>query len=135
MNPVVKEKWLAALRSGEYKQGRYRLAKRRLGAEEWEYCCLGVLCELAIQDGVKLTRKFEEQEIGPDKFDLSIWEATRYTPPGRYGDSAFLPEEVADWAGLDRNGKVDPSLPTLPELNDEHEQSFDEIAVFVQEHL
>lgn len=38
------EKWVAALRSGEYKQGRTQL--------KWgdTYCCLGVLCEISGKD-------------------------------------------------------------------------------------
>lgn len=41
MDKELKTKWVAALRSGEYKQGRNRL--------KWagRYCCLGVLCEVA----------------------------------------------------------------------------------------
>ena len=39
MNKEVKEKWVAALRSGKYKQTRGTL-KDKTG-----YCCLGVLCE------------------------------------------------------------------------------------------
>lgn len=36
-----KEKWIAALRSGEYKQGRCQLER------EGKYCCLGVACVIA----------------------------------------------------------------------------------------
>jgi hypothetical protein len=35
-----KDKWLAALRSGEFKQGKTVLVN-----ENKEYCCLGVLCK------------------------------------------------------------------------------------------
>ena len=41
MNADVKQKWVAALRSGQYKQGRGRLR------QEDKYCCLGVLCDLS----------------------------------------------------------------------------------------
>lgn len=44
----VKEKWLKALRSGEYKQGRNTL----YNPDTDQYCCLGVLCELAFQERV-----------------------------------------------------------------------------------
>jgi hypothetical protein len=37
MNPELKKKWVKALRSGEYKQGRGYLANKG------KYCCLGVL--------------------------------------------------------------------------------------------
>lgn len=39
------EKWLQALESGEYRQGKYNLAIR--AKESVEYCCLGVACEIA----------------------------------------------------------------------------------------
>ena len=42
MNPDVKAKWVAALRSGEYEQGRVYLHD-----EDDRYCCLGVLCAIA----------------------------------------------------------------------------------------
>lgn len=41
MKNVTREEWLAALRSGEYKQGRGVLK------EDGRFCCLGVLCDLA----------------------------------------------------------------------------------------
>jgi hypothetical protein len=41
MNPELKQKWLAALRSGEYKQARGYLKT------EFGYCCLGVLCDVS----------------------------------------------------------------------------------------
>lgn len=46
MNKEVKTKWVAALRSGDFKQGRLQLKS------EEGHCCLGVLCELAIKDGI-----------------------------------------------------------------------------------
>ena len=45
MDPVLKKKWVAALRSGKYEQGKEAL---RNGDK---YCCLGVLCE--IETGAK----------------------------------------------------------------------------------
>lgn len=40
---VFKKKWVAALRSGKYKQGQYRLHD----TAEQGYCCLGVACRVA----------------------------------------------------------------------------------------
>jgi hypothetical protein len=40
LNPELKARWVAALRSSEYKQGRYLLRN-----DENEFCCLGVLCD------------------------------------------------------------------------------------------
>ena len=41
LDPEFKAQWLAALRSGEYKQGRCALRSIRD-----EYCCLGVACDV-----------------------------------------------------------------------------------------
>lgn len=41
MNPEIKAKWVAALRSGAYQQ-----ATGVLRDEKGGYCCLGVLCDL-----------------------------------------------------------------------------------------
>lgn len=40
MDPVLKVKWIEALRSGEYRQARRALRRGN------KFCCLGVLCEL-----------------------------------------------------------------------------------------
>lgn len=41
MDAKIKADWIAALRSGEWKQARGQLHK------DGAYCCLGVLCEVA----------------------------------------------------------------------------------------
>lgn len=46
MNKELKTKWIAALRSGEYKQGTNVLRD-----EDNRFCCLGVLCDLMIKEG------------------------------------------------------------------------------------
>lgn len=74
MKPEIKKQWVAALRSGEYKQGKSAL---RFGDE---FCCLGVLCDL------------HAKETG------GTWTRTgrvRYTYDGC---GALLPLLVSDWA-------------------------------------
>lgn len=39
------KKWIAALRSGEYKQGRDALVQKT--GKGLRYCCLGVLCDIS----------------------------------------------------------------------------------------
>ena len=39
MTPELKARWIVALRSGEYTQGRHALRTKK-----GRYCCLGVLC-------------------------------------------------------------------------------------------
>jgi hypothetical protein len=41
MKPEIRDRWTAALRSGEYEQGR-----RRLRTNGDRFCCLGVLCDV-----------------------------------------------------------------------------------------
>lgn len=76
MNPKIKAKWVAALRSNEYKQGT-----RQLRTAGNSFCCLGVLCNLHAQ---------AHPEI-----------AARQARPGAYmGRSGIAPVAVRDWAGL-----------------------------------
>jgi hypothetical protein len=49
MNQDLKTRWLAALRSGEYRQGRGRL--RDGDGDVYAYCCLGVLADLIDSEG------------------------------------------------------------------------------------
>jgi len=46
MNPEIKAKWVAALRSGEYRQ----TDRGVLNDGEGGWCCLGVLCDLYAKD-------------------------------------------------------------------------------------
>lgn len=75
MNDNAK-KWVAALRSGEYRQGRGAL---RSGDE---YCCLGVACDLY------------SKETGVS------WESEAETTFVYLGQNAVLPQEVKNWLGL-----------------------------------
>lgn len=45
MNQEIKQKWIEALRSGKYKQGKYHLKIVDESGEE-SFCCLGVLASL-----------------------------------------------------------------------------------------
>jgi hypothetical protein len=50
------QKWLAALRSGKYKQGKRALAIRE-DAESISYCCMGVL--LRVKGNIPISRMLE----------------------------------------------------------------------------
>ena len=72
MNPEIKAQWVAALRSGEYKQGRGQLRNT-----DDEYCCLGVLCDLAVKAGVtEWVFSLESTSYG-----CGAYEATVVPPP------------------------------------------------------
>lgn len=118
MNPEVKAKWLEALRSGEYKQGTGHLNRGR------RYCCLGVLCEVAIQEGLNLSVTRE----GP-----------RENVTAFYNNSAgLLPEAVVEWAGLTMTNPEfftdDQESWSLASKNDSG-ATFEEIANLIEEHL
>ena len=83
MNAQIKAAWIAALRSGEYKQGQGRL---RFGDE---FCCLGVLCDLAFKQG------------------LGKWEGFAFKSNGFHLVATVLPPPIADWAGLEQ---IDPTI-------------------------
>jgi len=84
MNQEIKAKWVAALKSGKYPQGAFKLNSRG------SYCCLGVLCEIAKEAGIVDSR-------------LNITNVTEYfsTTDVYQGDDTILPRVVADWAGLE----------------------------------
>lgn len=86
MNAEIKKRWVEALKSGVYVKGKGRLLSRGN-----EYCCLGVLCELASKDGIGTW------EVNPNLQD----EAPRFrTSRGEMSEST-LPTQVVEWAGLD----------------------------------
>jgi hypothetical protein len=120
VNKEVKKKWVDALRSGEYAQGRSSLR------DHDEYCCLGVLCELAVKEGV----------IAPPTYSDGVW---RYVGDQEY----YLPRVVMDWAELtEEDPKVDPGEDsefsewnTLAQMNDGAQADFDQIAEMIEECL
>ena len=71
MRKEVKEKWLQALRSGEYKQG-----KNCLRADD-KFCCLGVLTDIYAK----------EKNVE--------WRGNVFL-----GKKNVLPQSVATWAGI-----------------------------------
>lgn len=132
MNPDVKAKWLTALRSGEYSQTKGYLHNAE------GYCCLGVLCDIAVKDGV---------------IESSTSDAENYAEGVRiYDGRAELPTDtVAAWAGFGINEfglrELSPTVTayhpedgsesaiTLSELNDTWGASFETIADLVEEQL
>lgn len=111
MNAEIKKLWVAALRSGDYKQGRSRLRN----SYDNKFCCLGVLCNLHAQ-------------MHPDI-------AAKQTSSAMYfGEDCYLPKKVKQWAQLfERNPSVNSS--SLVELNDENRMSFSDIADVIERYL
>jgi hypothetical protein len=97
MNKDVARRWVDALRSGKYKQTTHRLAIERNG--EVSYCCLGVLCELAVEDGV-IPPKTPRDYYGEYEFD---------------GDVSIPSLAVQEWSGLGKTGEDDYFVVPLTE--------------------
>lgn len=94
MNEAVKVKWVSALRYGSYEQTGGALHKQDGG-----FCCLGVLCDIAVKDGV-----IPEPEVNPEG-------NYRYGgEEGYFGSSLVLPRKVREWAGLEENPWVEYTL-------------------------
>ena len=97
MKKEIAEKWVAALRSGEYKQ----LVGQLASAQRTEHCCLGVLCELAIKDDV----------------DLVVEDVDGATLYG--GAQTSLPSRVLNWAGMSSKvGEFNDGSEHLAAAND-----------------
>lgn len=126
-NQEVMQRWVAALESGQYHQtdgALWRTAEH--DGQASGHCCLGVLCDLAVQDGI----------IDPPVVTFDRDKGMIAT----FGESdTFLPEKVMEWAGLDENNPwVDfdrwgqEQTDNLAMLNDEASASFDEIADIIR---
>lgn len=88
MKKKIADQWVAALRSGEYAQG-----KNALRNSKNEFCCLGVLCNLHAQShpGIAAGQRDPRKYLG------------------EYGRLSAL---VMDWAGIRNNlGSVDVGCP------------------------
>lgn len=119
MNPEVKEQWLQALRSGEYKQGKTVL----FNTSSDGFCCLGVLCDLH----KKKTR-------------LGDWDGSGYRS-GMSASSIGLIYPVTEWAGLEGYTSEIPlplkvrdtnKILNLPDANDLYDLNFSQIADLVE---
>lgn len=115
MNPVAKELWLAALRSGEREQGKGYLNV------SGKFCCLGVLCEVAIESGVVVEKG--KDQVGADHY---------YYYDGR---SSYPPLAVYVWSGLDGHTAANGPDMSLSVMNDHEGKTFPEIADWIEENL
>ena len=109
MEHYIKKRWVEALRSGDYEQGKGYL-------QEEGFCCLGVLCDLHHN----LTSEGEW-----DHEDLET--AALYLVYGEDGEYEFPPDPVLKWSGLNRQLATD-----LASRNDAG-ATFEELADLIEE--
>ena len=125
MDKNVKDEWVKRLRSGDYKQGTGQL--RNTG--ENSYCCLGVLCEIAVEAGIV------KVDTEPDSNT-----AVYYDNDADRQDMT-LPDTVQEWAGtnspnppVNERETVNGPRASLAELNDGG-YTFEQIASIIEEEL
>jgi hypothetical protein len=105
MDEKIKEEWIKRLRSGNYEQGIGFLNK------DDKYCCLGVLCEIAVEEGILEKIKYDNA----------------FSYDGYMGN---LPVKVDKWCRFSQNKKfyVGDDSYEIIDLNDTKKLSFLEIA-------
>lgn len=128
MKKGVMQKWVKALRSGKYKQGQGALNR------DGEFCCLGVLCEVAIRNGVSLKKEkpvYIDDDLVHIDDDFYLYGVAR--------DSSFLPGEVMEWAGIKtyrgylRSGRGYPLVNLNDGVTGQFESlDFDQIAAYIE---
>ncbi len=107
MNQEIKNKWIAALKSGEYQQGTGFLK------QDGKFCCLGVLCDIHAKETGNL-----------------------FNTLGKYlGENRILPKEVVNWSGISSASGRREYSNSLWELNDIDGFSFSQIADIIEKHF
>ena len=116
MNKELKDKWVAALRSGKYVQGTGNLQSGG------RYCCLGVLCDVA---GVKWIHFCDDGFLPVGGALGTLTELQKIQYGMRNGDNPVF-------RGSYPGGTV---TGTLVEMNDDGNKSFAEIADWIETYL
>ncbi len=125
----VAEKWVKALRSSKYRQAVGTLREKNEAPNGKDgFCCLGVLCDLAVQEGA-----IPEPEYSEESGDYLYGKKTK--------SAELLPPAVVEWAGL---SKVNPQVVdyegefgqsyglTFSDLNDDYGFTFRKIATLIE---
>ena len=132
MRAEIRKRWVEALRSGDYEQAQGAFVEGDPTGSRPEldtrYCCLAVLTDLAIQDGLPGLRwsgdgleQLEEIETEDDRV-VEDW------VPREDGD---LPYVVWKWAGFDEpQYGGNPMIDGEPAIsrNDDMGENFEQIA-------
>lgn len=137
MNPDIRTLWLEALRSGRYLQGQNLLCYVPDFEEpdvDRQYCCLGVLCDLAVQAAVIPQPKLvNESESSPHRGARLVFENETERLPQAVMEWAQLPHQLPDVTCYDHYDEQ-PFELGLAELNDSG-RSFLTLADYIEESL
>lgn len=123
MNQDVKARWLHKLETEDIPQ-----LTGYLGNAQGARCCLGVLCDIAVEDGIIDAPRVTHLRPGSETYIYGL------------DQLATLPHEVMEWAGLDStNGGYSNNDPAKygydRALSDDNDSGmpFSEIAKIIRE--
>jgi hypothetical protein len=124
MKTEIKQKWLNALRSGEYKQGIGALRKATEDEngkyDDKEYCCLGVLCDIL---------EPKKWKVSDNGYGVKEWGNGNEAEP-----TAFPREKLMEELGLNKvvsRSSDDTIAQKLAFMNDEG-KTFTQIANWIE---
>lgn len=124
--------WAEALESGEYVQGRATLTYVSPDGLK-QYCCLGVLCELAVKAGVPIN--VETHRVADEVASAHTINEYGWSSDGAvvlYDDDwNFGPDAVYDYVGL-RNSTFDDNSPRAFAYANDQGESFASIAAAIR---
>lgn len=126
MKPEVKEAWVNALRSGDYRRGKFGLLNvGRYGSKR--FSCLGVLTDLYVKAYKTKEWKRDKEPRGDGSYDYSV--------DGKTFDG--LSSSVKKWAGLLWSSPaVDlPDSPSVNFLDFAENRDFRYLATLINKHL
>ena len=127
MKIELKQKWLAALRSGEYKQCSGTLTGRAGNGSDVGYCCLGVLAKVV---GLNVI----SGEFTNDKGEIDEVDGVGDSPFDALRDEYNPIWELADERGAGEPPAKGMVLSEAIDMND-NDKSFIEIADYLETHL
>jgi hypothetical protein len=141
LRPGVKALWLDALRSGEYQQAQRTLQVRKEDGSA--FCCLGVLCDVALKNGVPVVAEPALSTRGEPIMRYIAVDEDAHLDSGL----SYPPSTVASWAyevapdmvlwtvWADVRDNDHAGVEELPVLNDEFEMDFAAIADLIEASL
>jgi len=140
MNPEIKEKWIAALKSGKYRRATGRLVTRE-GETPVAHCCLGVLCD--IHKEITGEGYWEDNSIDGMSYTDQINTSARVLPIGvrkwagiDYSNGMFNPDEADKKRLSSFGGRFSGERTALAEINDAStKEDFSDVIPFIEKYF
>ena len=120
MDAEIKKKWLAALRSGEYRQTKGYLRRTDIDNVYPRFCCLGVLTDLFIKEHPNNSKWRNQKSVSCPILN------------GKSCGGIQLPLPVQRWASLNTYSPRAKNKKYLSTMNDGG-MNFDQIADAIEE--